>query len=178
VQAYAAELNKACRPHLKPTGKSYRIDETYRKVKGRDRHLHRAFDSSGQTITFLLTAKRDTTAAKGFLGRTIDATGNAMRRVMNVDKNPGVSGCGGSAESRRHPSWPGCITPVRVSQLRNRTVPPDSKETSLAGQAKRMADVTRNRNTAPDPEGPSEMAGKKDTVGQAIVIARLFGLDA
>ena len=34
VQAYAPELNKRCRPFLKPTNKSYRIDETYIKVKG------------------------------------------------------------------------------------------------------------------------------------------------
>src|ERR1700723_3401967 len=34
VQAYAPELNKRCRPHLKPVNKSYRIDETYIKVKG------------------------------------------------------------------------------------------------------------------------------------------------
>jgi transposase-like protein len=34
VQAYAPELNKRCRPHLKPTNKSYRTDETYIKVKG------------------------------------------------------------------------------------------------------------------------------------------------
>jgi transposase-like protein len=34
VQAYAAELNKRCRPHLKATNKSYRVDETYIKVKG------------------------------------------------------------------------------------------------------------------------------------------------
>src|SRR5215469_13263610 len=38
VQAYAPELNKRCRPHLKPTNKSYRIDETYIKVKGEDRY--------------------------------------------------------------------------------------------------------------------------------------------
>jgi transposase, IS6 family len=35
VQAYAPELNKRCRPHLKPVNKSYRIDETYIRVKGR-----------------------------------------------------------------------------------------------------------------------------------------------
>src|SRR5579863_742574 len=35
VQAYAPELNKRCRPHLKPTNKSYRIDETY--IKGQRR---------------------------------------------------------------------------------------------------------------------------------------------
>jgi transposase, IS6 family len=39
VQAYAPELNKRCCPHLKPTNKSYRTDETYIKVKGEDRFL-------------------------------------------------------------------------------------------------------------------------------------------
>jgi IS6 family transposase len=39
VQAYAPEPNKRCRPHLKPTNKSYRIDETYIEVKGEDKYL-------------------------------------------------------------------------------------------------------------------------------------------
>ena len=88
VQAYAPELNKHWRPHLKPPNKSYRIDETYIKVKGEDKYLYRALDSRGQTIDFLLTAKRDTAAAKSFLRKAIDASGNPMPRVMNVDKNP------------------------------------------------------------------------------------------
>jgi transposase, IS6 family len=88
VQAYAPEINKRCRPHLRPTNKSYRIDETYIKVKGKDRYLYRAVDSTGQTIDFLLTAKRDTASAKRFLLRAIDASGNPMPRVINVDKNP------------------------------------------------------------------------------------------
>jgi transposase-like protein len=41
---------------LKATNKSYRVDETYIKVKGKDRYLYRAVDSTGQTIDFLLTA--------------------------------------------------------------------------------------------------------------------------
>jgi transposase-like protein len=58
VQAYAPELNKRCRPHLKPTNKSYRIDEAYIKVKGRGQvsvssaRFHRAndrFSTHGQT---------------------------------------------------------------------------------------------------------------------------------
>jgi IS6 family transposase len=49
VQAYAPELRKRCREHLKPVNKSYRIDETYIKVKGADRYLYRALDSAGQT---------------------------------------------------------------------------------------------------------------------------------
>jgi IS6 family transposase len=54
VQTYAPELDKRCRPYLKPTNKSYRVDETYIKVKGKDRYLYRAVDSTGQTIDFLL----------------------------------------------------------------------------------------------------------------------------
>jgi IS6 family transposase len=88
VQVYSPELNKRCRSHLKPANKSYRIDETYIKVKGADKYLYRAVDSTGQTIDFLLTAKRDTAAAKRFLRNAIDASGNGMPRVMNVDKNP------------------------------------------------------------------------------------------
>ena len=88
VQAYAPQLNKRCRPYLKPVNKSYRIDETYIKVKGEDKYLYRALDSTGQTIDSLLTAQRDMAAAKRFLCRAIDASGNAMPRVRNVDKNP------------------------------------------------------------------------------------------
>jgi IS6 family transposase len=51
VQAYAPELNKRCRPHLKPTNKSYRIDETYIKVKGEDKYLYRAVDPWGRRST-------------------------------------------------------------------------------------------------------------------------------
>ena len=52
VQVYAPELNKRCRPHLKPTNKSYRIDETYIKVKGEDKYLYRALDSTDKRSTF------------------------------------------------------------------------------------------------------------------------------
>jgi len=88
VQAYAPEIARRCRPHLKSTNKSYRVDETYIKVKGKDRYLYRAVDSTGQTIDFLLTAKRDAASAKRFFRRVFRAEGNPMARVLNVDKNP------------------------------------------------------------------------------------------
>ena len=66
VQVYAPELNRRCRPYLRPTTKSYRFDETYIKVNGRWKYLYRAVDSSGQTIDFLLVAKRDAAGAKRF----------------------------------------------------------------------------------------------------------------
>jgi IS6 family transposase len=77
-----------CRPHLRPTDKPYRIDETFIRIKGEDRYLYRALDSTGQTIDFLLMARRDTAAAKRFLVRSMEASGSAMPRVMNVDGNP------------------------------------------------------------------------------------------
>ena len=88
VQAYAPELDKRCRPHLKTTNKSYRVDETYIKVKGQDRYLYRAVDSTGQTIDFLLTAKRDAAGAKRFFRKALQAAGNPVPRVVNVDRNP------------------------------------------------------------------------------------------
>ena len=81
VQAYAPELNKRCRSHLKPTNKSYRIDETYIKVKGKDRYLYRAVDSAGQTIDFLLTAKRDTAGAKRFFRKAFRPLGISSSRI-------------------------------------------------------------------------------------------------
>ena len=58
VQIYGPELDRRCRPHLKRTNKSYRVDETYIRIKVQDRYLYGAVDSTGKTIDFLLTAKR------------------------------------------------------------------------------------------------------------------------
>jgi transposase, IS6 family len=88
VQAYGPELDKRCRRHLKQTNRSWRLDETYINVKGRDRFLYRAVDSTGQTIDFLLTDRRNAAAAKRFFRRALLNEGNSMPRVINVDKNP------------------------------------------------------------------------------------------
>jgi transposase-like protein len=52
VQAYAPEVDKHCRPHLKATNKSYRVDETYIKVRGKDRYLYRAWTPLARQSTF------------------------------------------------------------------------------------------------------------------------------
>jgi len=69
VQRYSPEIEKRCRPHLRPTNDSYRVDETYIKVKGKWKYLYRAVDSKGNTIEFLLRAKRDTKQPNVFSGK-------------------------------------------------------------------------------------------------------------
>jgi transposase-like protein len=87
VQAYAPELDKRIRSHLRPTNDSWRVDETYIKVKGQWNYLYRAVDSNGNTLDFLLSAQRDAAAAERFLRKTLRATHTQTPRVVNVDKN-------------------------------------------------------------------------------------------
>ena len=54
VQRYTPELEQRLRRHLKPTNRSWRVDETYVRVKGRWCYLYRAIDSEGATIEFSL----------------------------------------------------------------------------------------------------------------------------
>jgi transposase-like protein len=87
VQAYAPELEKRIRPHLRPTNDSYRVDETYVKIKGESKYLYRAVDSTGQTIDFMVSAKRDARAAKRFFHKMLKTPSHSSPRVINVDKN-------------------------------------------------------------------------------------------
>jgi len=87
VQAYAPELEKRIRPHLRLTNDSYRVDETYIKIKGKWKYLYRAVDSTGQTIDFMLSAKRDARAAKRFFRKMLKAPKHQSPWVINVDQN-------------------------------------------------------------------------------------------
>ncbi|HZG54748.1 MAG TPA: IS6 family transposase, partial [Pyrinomonadaceae bacterium] len=73
VQRYAPEINKRIRPHLRMSGTSYRVDETYIKVGKTCKYLYRAVDKQGQTIEFMLSAKRDVFAAKRFFKKMMRA---------------------------------------------------------------------------------------------------------
>jgi putative transposase len=59
----------------RPGGRSWRMDETYIRVKGQWRYIYRAVDKSGQTIDFLLTEYRDTEAARRFLTQALHRHG-------------------------------------------------------------------------------------------------------
>lgn len=91
IQAYAPELEKRIRPHLRPYNGSWRVDKTYVKVKGRWTHLYRAADSRGQAIDFLLSAKRDATTAKRFFCKALGQFHTVNPRTITLDKNPAYS---------------------------------------------------------------------------------------
>src|SRR5215831_6112916 len=71
VLTYSPQLEAAVHRCKRPVWLSWRLDETYIKVKGHWRYLYRAVDKSGQTIDFLLTARRDEEAALRFLQKAI-----------------------------------------------------------------------------------------------------------
>ena len=78
VQRYAPKLNQRVRRELKKTGGSWRVDETYVCIAGWWRYLYRAVDSTGATIDFYLSDKRDAAAAKQF-----------FRKVLAAQNHPG-----------------------------------------------------------------------------------------
>jgi transposase-like protein len=110
VQHDAPEIDKRSRPHLKACNDSWRVDETYIKVKKVWMYLYRAVDSEGNTLEFLLSSTRDAEAAKRFFLKALHSpagsapgappvegqveeltaatnlTTSALR-VINVDKN-------------------------------------------------------------------------------------------
>jgi transposase, IS6 family len=88
VQRYAPELERRLRAHLKSTNKSWRVDETFVRVKGKWAYLYRAVDSTGATIDFLLSAQRDAAAAKRFFQKALRSPGHPTPRVINVDQCP------------------------------------------------------------------------------------------
>jgi len=69
----------------RPVGSSWRMDETYVKVKGRWKYLYRAVDKIGGTVDFLLTAKRDRKAALRFLRKAIGQHG--VPEKITIDKS-------------------------------------------------------------------------------------------
>ena len=78
-------LEKVFRKHKRPVGGSWRMDETYIKVKGVWNYLYRAVDKEGKTVDFLLTAKRDKAAAMRFFDKAMKAS--VVPEKVTLDKS-------------------------------------------------------------------------------------------
>ncbi|MBC6975069.1 IS6 family transposase [Bacillus sp. Xin] len=88
VHQYSPELDKRIRRHLKQSNDSWRVDETYIKVKGQWMYLYRAVDSKGNTIDFYLSKNRNAKSAKRFFKKALSFSHVSNPRVITVDKNP------------------------------------------------------------------------------------------
>jgi transposase-like protein len=73
------------RRRKRPVGSSWRVDETYIKVRGQWKYLYRSVDALGQTVDFLLTAHRDLAAARRFFERAIDR--HDVPEKITIDKS-------------------------------------------------------------------------------------------
>ena len=85
VIKFTPELESAIRRGKKTAGRSWRVDETYIKIKGQWRYLYRAVDKEGNTVDYLLAAHRDTKAAKRFFKKAIGSSGTPEK--INIDKS-------------------------------------------------------------------------------------------
>ena len=100
VLRYAPELYKRICRELRKPNRSWRVDETYVRVSGVWTYLYRAVDSTGETIDFMRSPKRDVVAAKHFLQSALWRTGQIRPRVVNVDG---------------HASYPAAIAELKAS---------------------------------------------------------------
>ena len=83
---YAPLLEEAFRKNYKrKVGSSWRMDETYIKIKGVRHYLYRAVDKEGATIDFMLSMKRDEPAAKAFFEKAIGS--NGLLEKVTIDKS-------------------------------------------------------------------------------------------
>src|SRR5436305_11882159 len=87
VQYYAPELEKRCRPHLKVTNDSWRVDETYIKIKKTWMYLYRAVDSDGNTLEFLLSPSRDAEAAQRFFVKALHSRTGSAPQARPVEES-------------------------------------------------------------------------------------------
>ena len=86
VQRDGPDLEERLRRHLKPTNTSWRLDETYVRVKGRWGYLYRALDSTGATIDFVFSGRRDAAATTRLFRKALTDPSHPQPRVINTDQ--------------------------------------------------------------------------------------------
>lgn len=116
VQRFTPELIAAFRTRKSQVGGRWRLDETYVKVNGKARYLYRAVDKNGDTVDFLLTARRDRAAARRFLGKAIQ--GNGAPTLIHIDKS-GANTAGINDYNRDRGGWAADIEIRQCKYLNN-----------------------------------------------------------
>jgi transposase-like protein len=120
VIKYTPEFEKQFRRRQRPVGRSWRLDETYVKIKGKWASLYRAVDNEGHTIDFLLTPNRDQDAAEAFLRKAIRTQG--LPEKITIDR----SGAN-MATLKRHNKTHQTAIVIRDSKYLNHIVEQDQR---------------------------------------------------
>jgi putative transposase len=84
VVKFSPLIAASAKARKKPTAVSWRMDETYIKVRGKWTYLYRAVDRDGQTLDFMLSERRDTAAAGRFFKRAVGTNGGPAWRQANA----------------------------------------------------------------------------------------------
>jgi transposase-like protein len=157
IQRYAPEFEKRWNRFARSAGRSWRVDETYVKIKGRWTYLYRAVDKEGKTVDFLLRAKRDVAAAKAFFRL-------AFRRQGRLPLKITLDGYQASHRAAKealdeHPEGNQCkIRSLKIFEQFDRTGSP-IRQASARSDARPQAfppsrnDDCRHRTHAPDQKG-------------------------
>jgi len=168
-------FEKTFRNHKRPVGKSWRVDETYIKVKGSWKYLYRAVDKTGNTIDFLFRAKRDKAAARRFFEKAIGQNGSP--ETVTIDKS-------GSSLAALHAVNAEREMPIKVRQIKylNNIVEQDHRARPSGHQTPNPTDARVqefqlrachsewHRIDAHDQERADEMFGKKCAVRRPAIL--------
>lgn len=88
VQEYGPEISKRIKKHLRHTCDSWKLDETYIKIRGKWFYLYRAIDKNGDTLDWMLSRYRNKKSAKRFFKKILNNPYVKEPRVINADKSP------------------------------------------------------------------------------------------
>lgn len=83
VVRYSPQIAAQAQRRKTPTASSWRVDETYIKVKGKWSYLYRAVDRDGQTLDFTLSDRRNLAAARRFFKKAIASNGVPHKIVID-----------------------------------------------------------------------------------------------
>jgi transposase-like protein len=122
IQRYVPEFEKRWNRFACRAGASWRVDETYVKIKGRWTYLYRAVDKEGKTVDFLLRAKLDVAAAKAFFRRAFKSQGR-LPRAITLDGYQASHRAARERRCGRIHSTSFCADAQRLSCCRRRRCP-------------------------------------------------------